>query len=70
MLSGEITAQNGDTYNLTLSDGQALKITSQCLPVVLQTVGQRVNLIFDGVEGPGADPAEARTLLNSLLLLG
>ena len=70
MLSGEITAQNGDTYNLTLSDGQALRVAKECLPAAFQSIGQKVNLIFGGAEGAGADPGETRALLNSLLSLG
>lgn len=70
MLSGEITGYDGDVYNLALSDGQALKLAKQSLPASLQAVGRKVNLLFGGVEAAGADPAEARALLNSLLSLG
>ncbi len=67
MLSGEITAQNGDTYNLTLADGQIFKVPARCLPEALQSVGQKVNLLFGGAEATGIEASEARALVNSLL---
>lgn len=70
MLSGEITACQGDTYSLTLNDGQALRVSAASLPASLQAVGQKVNLLFGGVESSGAEPGDARALLNSLLTLG
>ncbi|MEK7165160.1 MAG: hypothetical protein AAB779_04390 [Patescibacteria group bacterium] len=70
MLSGEITRASGNGYLLTLPDGQSLQIERQFLPASLQQAGQKVNLLFGGVEAAGVEPAETRALLNSLLFLG